>query len=125
MQADDAVKYLEEKIRAYERRIGRLNAEMDALRADVNRTEALLNSAKILLKDELSRSGARITESSLHKLFPNGFRFYPCQVQLPRSSIQALRPFMRIKSLRNCARRGERLKRKIRKTQSSVCFIAA
>lgn len=57
MPNQDAIKYLEVKIRTYERRIGRLNAEMDALRVGLSRTETLLNSAKTLLKDELGGQG--------------------------------------------------------------------
>jgi len=55
MESKDAVHYLREKVRVYERKISKLIAQMDALQAERNRTESLLNSASILLKDELSK----------------------------------------------------------------------
>lgn len=55
MESKDAVHYLREKVRFYESKISKILAQMDALRAELNRTESLLNSASILLKDELSK----------------------------------------------------------------------
>lgn len=57
MNSIDSVNYLEGKIRTYESRIGKLSAQIDALMAEVSRTEALLNSAKNLLRDEIERGG--------------------------------------------------------------------
>jgi hypothetical protein len=55
MESKDAVHYLKEKVRFYESKISKIIAQMDALQAELNRTESLLNSASILLKDELSK----------------------------------------------------------------------
>lgn len=57
MTSTDAVRYLEDKIRSNEGKLGKLSAQIDALHAEVKRTQALLNSAKTLLKDELARTG--------------------------------------------------------------------
>ena len=56
MDANDAVQYLREKIRSYENRISGIIARMDTLDAELSQTEALLNSARILLKDEQGKS---------------------------------------------------------------------
>jgi hypothetical protein len=53
MDSGDAVDYLQDKIRAYEARISELKAQRDALDAAIRETQALLNSAQVLLKDEL------------------------------------------------------------------------
>jgi len=55
MESKDAVHYLKEKARFYESEISKIIAQMDALQAERNRTESLLNSVSILLKDELSK----------------------------------------------------------------------
>ena len=62
MDANEAVRYLREKIRAYENRISGIIAQIDTLDAELSQTEALLNSARILLKDE---QGKRQTSGSL------------------------------------------------------------
>ena len=62
MKTNDAIRYLEDKIRSYERSIGRVNAQIDVLKGELSRTEALLNSARTLLKDELAKSGKSIPE---------------------------------------------------------------
>jgi hypothetical protein len=66
MQTSDAVDYLQEKIRSYEARISELKAQRDALEAAMRETQALLNSAQVLLKDELAsaRKGAGADPSS-------------------------------------------------------------
>jgi len=56
MESKDAVQYLKEKIRSYENKISKIIAQMDALRAELNDTERLLNSASILLKDEQGKA---------------------------------------------------------------------
>lgn len=56
MESKDAVHYLKDKLRFYQSRISKITAQMDTLRAELNRTERLLNSASILLKDELGKS---------------------------------------------------------------------
>lgn len=56
MDANDAVQYLREKIRSYENRISGIIAQMDVLDAELSQTDALLNSARILLKDEQGKS---------------------------------------------------------------------
>jgi len=69
MESKDAALYLEDRIRYFQNKLGKLGAQMDALQAEVNRTEAILNSAKILLKEELARTGksdhAKGTQQSL------------------------------------------------------------
>jgi hypothetical protein len=69
MESKDAAIYLEDRIRYFQNKLGKLGAQMDALQAEVNRTEAILNSAKILLKEELARTGksdhAKGTQQSL------------------------------------------------------------
>ena len=62
MDANEAVRYLREKIRSYENRISGIIAQIDTLDAELSQTEALLNSARILLKDE---QGKRQTSGSL------------------------------------------------------------
>jgi len=57
MGASDVVGYLKGRIRSYENDMSKLRAQMDALEAEVNRLEALLGSAKLLLKDELKGTG--------------------------------------------------------------------
>ncbi len=66
MQTRDAVDYLQEKIRSYEARISELRAQRDALEAAMRETQALLNSAQVLLKDELAsaRKGGGADPSS-------------------------------------------------------------
>jgi hypothetical protein len=58
MQTGDGVYYLQEKIRSYEARISELKAQRDALEAAMRETQALLNSAQVLLKDELASAGS-------------------------------------------------------------------
>lgn len=53
MNTAGAIDYLEDKVRAYEARISELQAKRDALDAAIRETQALLNSAQVLLKDEL------------------------------------------------------------------------
>lgn len=66
MNRRDFVVYLEEKVRSYEARISELQAKRDALETAIGETQALLNSAQVLLKDELqaARSGSRAEISS-------------------------------------------------------------
>jgi hypothetical protein len=54
MHSSDAIDYLQEKIRSYEARISELRAQRDALDAATRETQALLNSAQVLLNDELA-----------------------------------------------------------------------
>lgn len=61
VESKDAVHYLREKVRFFENKISKFMAQMDVLQAELNRTESLLNSASILLKDELSKG--RVTRS--------------------------------------------------------------
>lgn len=67
MDANDAVQYLREKIRSYENRISGIIAQIDILDAELSQTEALLNSARILLKDELGKrqTSGRLTDEPL------------------------------------------------------------
>lgn len=58
MESKDAVNYLQKKIRSYEFSISKLMAQIDALEVQVNNKEALLNSARVLLMDELGKTGA-------------------------------------------------------------------
>ena len=53
MRTRDAIDYLQDKIRAYEARISELKAQRDALEVVMRETQTLLNSAQVLLKDEL------------------------------------------------------------------------
>lgn len=53
MNSNDAIAYLQKKIRSYEAKISELQAQRDALEAAISATQALLNSAQVLLKDEL------------------------------------------------------------------------
>jgi hypothetical protein len=54
MNSGDAIDYLQDKIRSYEARISEFKAQRDALDAAIRETQALLNSAQVLLKDELA-----------------------------------------------------------------------
>ena len=67
MDANDAVQYLREKIRSYENRISGIIAQIDTLDAELSQTEALLNSARILLKDEQGKrqTSGRLTDEPL------------------------------------------------------------
>jgi hypothetical protein len=53
MDTRDAVDYLEDKVRSYEAKISELQAKRDALDAAIRETQTLLNSAQVLLKDEV------------------------------------------------------------------------
>jgi hypothetical protein len=53
MDSGEAIDYLQDKIRSYEARISELRAQRDALDAAVRETQALLNSAQVLLNDEM------------------------------------------------------------------------
>lgn len=53
MDTSQAIDYLQEKLRSYEARISELQAQRDALEAAIRETQAKLNSAQVLLKDEL------------------------------------------------------------------------
>jgi hypothetical protein len=53
MNTRDAIDYLEDKVRSYEARVSELQAKRDALDVAIRETQALLNSAQVLLKDEL------------------------------------------------------------------------
>jgi len=53
MDSGEAIDYLQDKIRSYEARISELRAQRDALDAALRETQALLNSAQVLLNDEL------------------------------------------------------------------------
>lgn len=57
MNGEDAVRYLQQKIQAYEAEISRLQAERDALDTAISRKRSLLTSAQALLKDELRAAG--------------------------------------------------------------------
>jgi hypothetical protein len=69
MNSGDAILYLKSKMRLYEERIAELTAQIDALHVEADRTAALLNSAQILLRDEMdkmkSTSRAKITTRPL------------------------------------------------------------
>ncbi len=67
MNASDAIDYLQKKIRSYEAKISELQAQRDALEAAITETQALLNSAQVLLKDELqaARRASGVDISSL------------------------------------------------------------
>ncbi len=67
MDANDAVQYLREKIRSYENRISGIIAQIDILDAELSQTEALLYSARILLKDEQGKrqTPGRLTDEPL------------------------------------------------------------
>jgi hypothetical protein len=67
MDANDAIKYLREKIRSYENKISGIIAQIDTLDAELSQTEALLNSARILLKDEQGKgqTSGRLTDEPL------------------------------------------------------------
>jgi hypothetical protein len=56
VESKDAIGYLQKKIRTYELSISRLMAQIDALEAEVNTIEILLNSARALLMDELGKT---------------------------------------------------------------------
>ena len=53
MNTSDAIDYLQKKVRSYEAKVSELQAQRDALEAGIGETQALLNSAQVLLKDEL------------------------------------------------------------------------
>jgi hypothetical protein len=53
MNTRDAIDYLEDKVRSYEAKISELQAKRDALDVAIRETQALLNSAQVLLKDEV------------------------------------------------------------------------
>ncbi len=53
MDSTDAIDYLEDKMRSLEGKISELQAQRDALDVAIGETRALLNSAKVLLKDEI------------------------------------------------------------------------
>lgn len=67
MNTSDAVDYLQKKVRSYEAKISELQAQRDALEAAIRETQALLNSAQVLLKDELqaARRASGVEISSL------------------------------------------------------------
>lgn len=69
MNTNDAIDYLQEKLRSYEAKISELQAQRDALQAAIRETQAQLNSAQVLLKDELqaarNASGAEISSFPL------------------------------------------------------------
>lgn len=58
MTAEEGVTWLRERIRAYEGKLADLQAEMDALQIQRDRTQNLVSSARILLQAE--RHGNRI-----------------------------------------------------------------
>jgi hypothetical protein len=66
MDTTKAIGYLEDKIRSYEARISELRAQRDALEAAMRETQALLNSAQVLLRDELesAREASGVEPSS-------------------------------------------------------------
>jgi len=68
MGTGDAIDYLQEKTRSYEARISELKAQRDALDAAIRETQALLNSAQVLLRDELD--SARKASGSDVSSFP-------------------------------------------------------
>lgn len=71
MDANDAIQYLREKIRSYENKISGIIAQIDTLNAELSQTEALLNSARILLKDEQGKgqtSGRKTDEPLSERL---------------------------------------------------------
>lgn len=53
MNTSDAIDYLQQKVRSYEARMSELQAKRDALEVGIGETQALLNSAQVLLKDEV------------------------------------------------------------------------
>ncbi len=57
MESKNAVNYLQEKIRSYEMSISKIMAQTDALEVEANNIEILLNSARVLLMDELGKTG--------------------------------------------------------------------
>ena len=67
MNTSDAIDYLQKKVRSYEAKISELQAQRDALEAAIRETQALLNSAQVLLKDELqaARKATGMDVSSL------------------------------------------------------------
>lgn len=69
MNSSDAIDYLRKKIRFYEDKISEFQAQRDALEAAISETQALLNSAQVLLKDELQAarkaSGVEISQLPL------------------------------------------------------------
>lgn len=67
MDTSDAIDYLQEKLRSYEARTSELQAQRDALEAAIRDTQAKLNSAQVLLKDELqaARNAGSLEVSAL------------------------------------------------------------
>jgi len=67
MNSSDAIDYLQKKMRSYEGKISELQAQRDALEAAISETQALLNSAQVLLKGELraARKASGVDISSL------------------------------------------------------------
>lgn len=69
MNANSAIHYLQNKVRSYEAKISELQAQRDALEAAIRETQTLLNSAQVLMKDELQAarkaSGAEISSFPL------------------------------------------------------------
>jgi len=68
MESSEAVEYLQERIRAYEFSLAKLKAQIDTWETEVIRTEALLNSAKSLLRDELGGSSGLPSEQQIERL---------------------------------------------------------
>lgn len=56
MENHDAVSYLKEKIKTYERKLSEINAQIAALESESNRLQGLIRSASTLLKEELRSS---------------------------------------------------------------------
>jgi len=67
MNSSDAIDYLQKKIRSYEAKISELQAQRDALETAISEIQALLNSARILMKDEIqaTRKARGVDISSL------------------------------------------------------------
>lgn len=57
MDRNEAMDYLQGRIRSYEQKISKLQAQKDAITVVIDRTRTLLNSAKALLRDELLLAG--------------------------------------------------------------------
>lgn len=53
----ELTKYLQEKVRAYEKKVSELQAQRDALEAEITRLQVLLKSAQALLHEERRSSG--------------------------------------------------------------------
>lgn len=69
MNTSDAIDYLQKKVRSYEAKISELQAKRDALDVAISETQALLNSAQVLLKDEIEAarraSGVEVSQLPL------------------------------------------------------------